>query len=145
MNPTATWITDGTIVQFMPIFGAAIVLTPLPTTISASAVNTAISGKAVCLEGDEKTVASQGCAYIAPPHITPGVATLKIMKLNPDQLSPGSSCEGKKTILQGTMFQAVLEVQTPATIPGVGVPDPLPKHMGGTGKFIPTQFQCGGS
>lgn len=143
MNPNGTWITDGTMVQFMPTFGIAIVLTPIPTTISGSAVNTAISGKPVCLEGDERSVASSGCAYIAPPYTTPGVGTLKIMKLGPDQLSSSSGCEGKKTIVKGTMFQAVLEVQTPATIPGVGVPDPLPKHVGGTGQFIPNQFQCG--
>jgi hypothetical protein len=145
MNPLGTWVTDGTMVQFMPVFGIAVVLTPLPTTISGSAANSTVAGKPICLEGDERDVASSGCAYIAPPYVTPGVGTLKIMQLNADQLSPTSSCEGKKAILKGTMFQAVLEVQTPATIPGLGTPDPMPKHMGGMGQFIPTQFQCGGS
>ena len=97
MNPNGTWITDGTIVQFMPNFGIAIVLTPIPTTISGSAVNTAISGRPVCLEGDERSVASSGCVYIAPPYTTPGVGTLKIMKLAPDQLSSPPAV-GKKTI-----------------------------------------------
>jgi hypothetical protein len=133
-------IKDGDVVVFMPTFGIALV-TPIPTTISASAANTTVAGSAVCLEGDERDVESPGCVYIAPPHVIPGVGTLKIMKLGADQLTRTTTVEGKKVILQGSVFQAIFEVQTPAQVPVVFTPDPVPKYPGGVGMFIPSQFQ----
>ena len=134
-------IKDGDVVVFMPTFGTALV-TPIPTTISSSATNTTVADSPVCLEGDERDVKSSGCAYIAPPFVVPGVGTLKIMQLGADQISQNTTIEGKKTILQGSVFQAIFEVQTPAQVPVGGIPDPVPKYPGGVGMFIPSQLQC---
>ena len=134
-------IKDGDVVVFMPSFGTALV-TPIPTTISSSATSTSVVDTPVCLEGDEREVESPGCAYIAPPFVVPGVGTLKIMKLGADQVSQNATIEGKKVILQGSVFQAVFEVQTPAQIPVACTPDPVPQYPGGVGMFIPSQLQC---
>jgi contractile injection system spike tip protein len=131
-------IVDGDTVSFLPSFGAATVV-PVPTTISSSAATTKVGTKGPCLEGDEKNVQAQGAMYTTATHVTPGTGTLKIDKLNSDQLTTKSTFEGKKVILKGSMFDAVFEVQTPAqTTSSPPVTDPLAKHSGGKGSFVPT-------
>lgn len=133
-------IKDGDVVVFMPNFGTALV-TPIPTKISSSSTSTSVLDGKICLEGDERDVESPGCLYVAPPYLVPGVGTLKIMKLGADQTSKKATIEGKKIILQGSVFQAIFEVQTPAQVPVACTPDPVPQYPGGVGMFIPTQFR----
>lgn len=134
-------IKDNDMVVFMPIYGNAIVV-PIPTTISSSAESTEIGGAAPCLEGDEEDVESQGCVYIAPPYVIPGVGTLKISSLGDDQTTSDTKVEDKKVIIQGSLFQAVFEVQSPAMMPVTFTTDPLSEHSGGVGMFVPTHFQA---
>jgi hypothetical protein len=131
-------IIDGDMVNFLPSFGAATVV-PIPTTISGTASKLKVTGKAASLEGDEKDVKSQGCMYVAPPYVIPGTGTLKIDKLNSDQLTEKTLAEGKKVILKGSQFDAVFEVQSPAQQPTSGppVPDSTSKYSGGKGMFVP--------
>ncbi len=131
-------IVDGDMVNFLPSFGAAVVV-PIPTTIAGTASKTKVTGRPLCLEGDEKDVKSAGCMYVAPPYVIPGSGTLKIDKLNSDQLTEKTKVEGKKVILQGSMFDAVFEVQSPAQQPGSPpVPDSTTKYSGGKGSFVPS-------
>jgi hypothetical protein len=132
-------IVDGDVVNFLPTYGAAVVV-PIPTTISGTATKAKVTGKPACLEGDEKNVQSPGCMYMAGAFVIPGTGTLKIDKLNSDQLTKKLKIEGKKVILHGSMFDAVFEVQSPAQqpTPGGPVPDPAPKYSGGKGMFVPS-------
>lgn len=132
-------IVDGDVVNFLPTYGAAVVV-PIPTTISGTATKAKVTGKPACLEGDEKNVQSPGCMYIAGAFVIPGTGTLKIDKLNGDQLTGKLKIEGKKVILHGSMFDAVFEVQSPAQqpTPGGPVPDSTPKYSGGKGMFVPS-------
>jgi hypothetical protein len=132
-------IVDGDTVNFLPNFGAAVVV-PIPTTIAGTAAKTQVTGKVACLEGDEKNVKSSGCMYIAGAYVIPGTGTLKIDQLNSDQLTQNTKIEGKKVILQGSTFDAVFEVQSPAQQPTSGppVPDSTAKYSGGKGMFVPS-------
>src|SRR2546423_9327879 len=131
-------LVDGDTVNFLPTFGAAVVVA-IPTTIAGTASKTKVTGKPACLEGDEKDVKSQGCMYVAPPYVIPGTGTLKIDKLNSDQLTEKTKIEGKKVILKGSQFDAVFEVQSPAqqpAPPGPPIPDSNTKYSGGKGSFV---------
>lgn len=131
-------IVDGDTVNFLPSFGLATV-TVRPTTISGSAATTTAGGKAPCLEGDEGNVQSTGCSYVTGTHTVPGTGTLKIDKLNTDQLTQTTTIEGKKIILKGSMFDAVFEVAPGGQAKTTSSPpvlDPTPKHSGGKGTFV---------
>lgn len=133
-------IVDGDMVNFLPTYGAAIVV-PIPTTIAGSAEKTNVTGKAACLDGDEADVESPGCMYVAPPYVIPGSGTLKIDKLNSDQLTEKTDIEGKKVIIHGSQFDALFEVQSPAQfITPAGSPqlDSTTKYTGGKGMFVPS-------
>jgi hypothetical protein len=132
-------IVDGDTVTFLPNFGAALVV-PKPTTISSTAATTKVGTKAPCLEGDEGGVESPGCQYSTVAFPTPGSGTLKIEKLNNDQLTTKTTIEGKKVILKGSMFDAVFEVKMKAQLitPTSTTLDTTPKYSGGKGSFVPT-------
>jgi hypothetical protein len=130
-------IVDGDQVMFLPPFGSAIVV-PIPTTITGSGENNATKKKA-CVDGDETSVESAGCMYMAPPYVIPGTGTLKIDKLAGDQLAKKSNSGGKAVMLKGAQFDAVFEVQSPAQMPAPPappVPDSMTKYSGGKGMFI---------
>src|SRR5256885_2886323 len=97
-------IVDGDTVSFLPAFGLAIVTLPpvLNTTISASAATTKVGTKAPCLEGDEKNVQLSGCSYIAGAFSVPGQCTLKIDKLNSDQVTQTTEIDRKSTRLNSS-------------------------------------------
>ena len=133
-------VVDGTMVTFLPMFPPAIV-TPIPTTIKASAKKVKACKKNVCLEGDEKQVKSMGCMYLAPPgYPIPGMGTLKIDALDGAQLTKKVKAEGKPMILKGMFFKAVFEVMMPAMQlppPAMGgAPDSMSKYMNGKGSFM---------
>jgi len=126
-------IDEAATVNFLGAFPPAIV-TVKPGTISSSAATTKITNKGPCLEGDESSVAVMLCEYKAPPFIG-GMGTLKIDKLNGDQLTKTTTVEGKKVILKGSQFDAVFEVTKPAQDPQ-SKPDLTTKYSGGKGSFV---------
>lgn len=133
-------VVDGTMVTFLPMYPPAIV-TPIPTTIKGSAAKIKVTGKKACLKGDEKSVESKGCMYLAPPgYPIPGMGTLKVDKLAPDQLTKKSKGEGKPFILKGMFFDAMFEVMMPAMQlppPAMGgAPDSKMKYQGGKGQLV---------
>lgn len=133
-------IGDQTMVMWpVPVFGPAVV-TPIPTVIKASAAKTKVCKKKVCLKDDEKSVKAMGCMYINPAYPIPGMGTLKVFKLAPNQLTKKVKVEGKPVILKGIMFDAVFEVMMPGMQlppPAMGgAPDSMMKYMGGKGQFV---------
>jgi hypothetical protein len=128
-------ITDGDQAVFTPAFGAAIVVVR-PGRLTGSG-KSALSGKKICVEGDEKKLEVPGCAYVTPQFIIPGTGTLKIAALGADQLTKKSKDEGKAIVLKGSVFTAVFEVQNPAKDPSSPPPkpDPVPKYSG-TGQLV---------
>ena len=130
-------LIDKDIVQFMPAFGAALVVVQ-PGKLKASGEST-FKGKKVGVEGDEKEVEVPGCPYISGAYTVPGTGTLKIAGLNSDQIAQHTQTGGKKMLLKGSSFKAKFEVQTPAQIPPPSsTPDPMTQYTGGTGMFITT-------
>ncbi len=129
-------VTDGDEVIFNPQFGVATVMVK-PGSIKGSG-KTAVSGKKVCLKGDEKQVIVHGCSYTCGSFTVPGTGDLKIHALLGNQLTQKSRSGGKPILLVGTVFQALFEVKSPAQqiVPGSSPqPDPVKIHMGGTGQF----------
>lgn len=138
-------LIDNDIVNFKPNFGAAVV-TVQPGTLKGSGPAT-FSGKTLCVDGDEKNVSVPGCPYIAGPYSIPGVGTLKIDALAPDQKAQKTYTGGKLVLLKGSNFIAKFEVQTPAQqpTPTGPVPDATPLYSGGSGSFATTNTKFQGS
>ncbi len=135
-------IRTGDQVQFMPSFGAAILMAPAMTVITGSAATTSVVGMTPCVEGDEKSVVLPGIPYMSGSFVTPGTCTLTIQSLGPDQTSKKTKIGGKAVILKGTTFQAKMQVMSPAmqpAPPGPPVPDPVAMSVG-TGMFIPSNM-----
>lgn len=128
-------LIDGDIVQFMPTFGAAIVVVK-PGKLKGSGEST-FKGKKVCIEGDEKDVEVPGCPYISGAFSIPGTGTLKISALGGNQKAQHTQTGGKKMLLKGSTFQAKFEVQSPAMMPPpASTSDPMSQYSGGSGMFI---------
>jgi hypothetical protein len=135
-------IRTGDQAQFLPNFGAAILLAPAITTITGSAATVSASKAVVCVDGDEKTVILPGIPYMSGSFVTPGVCTLTIQSLAADQKSTKTKAMGKAVILKGTMFTAKMQVMSPAMMPappGPPVPDPVLTNVG-QGMFITTNM-----
>jgi hypothetical protein len=131
-------IRTGDQVQFMPNFGAAILIAPAMTVIAGSAMTVTASKMAACVEGDEKKVILPGIPYISGSFSIPGTCTLTIQQLGPDQLSKKTKIAGKYAIVKGTTFTAKMQVLSPAmqpNPPAPPIPDPVPMNMG-KGMFI---------
>lgn len=131
-------IRTGDQVQFMPNFGAAILLAPAITVITGSAMTSNAVKMNICVMGDEKKVILPGIPYMSGSFVIPGVCALTIMQLGPDQLSKTVKAGGKFVIIKGTTFTAKMQVVAPAmqpNPPAPPVPDPVPINMG-TGMFI---------
>lgn len=131
-------LIDGDMAVFQPNFGAAVVV-PQPGKIKGSGPATQ-GGKKICIAGDEKSVAVQGCMYMTPQYSIPGSGTLKIDALAGNQQAGKSQTGGKAMLLKGGGFTAKFEVQSPAQqpTPSGPVPDATPVYSGGTGTFIAT-------
>jgi hypothetical protein len=80
--------------------------------------------------------------YMSGPFSIPGVGTLKIASLAPNQKTMKTKHKGKPIIIKGAMFVAKFEVQSPAQQPTAAgpVPDPMPMYSG-QGSFITTNFK----
>lgn len=134
-------LVDGDKVNFLPNFGAAIVV-PMPGTLEGSGP-AMFKGKKVCVEGDEGKVSVSGCTYMTPQYSIPGSGTLKIGSLASDQKAKKTKTGGKAVLLKGQQFTAKFEVQSPAQQPppgpGAPIPDPTAQYSG-NGMFITTNM-----
>ncbi len=128
-------IMDGDQVNFLPVFGSALVSVQ-PGKMIASG-KTTIKGKKVCVDGDESKVEVANCSYVAPPFVIPGTGTLTIKKLAPDQLTQKSKSGNKSIVIKGNMFIAEFKVTAQAKQPPpTNAPDPVPMYPG-QGQLIP--------
>lgn len=127
-------LIQGDLVNFDPAFAAATVVVQ-PGTLAGSGKAT-LTGKKLCVDGDESKVSVAGCAYTSPPFMVPGVGTLKIKQLAPNQKAMKTTSGKKKVLLKGAKFIAVFEVQTKAQLitPSGTQQDPLTQYPG-TGSF----------
>lgn len=129
-----TIIIDGDQVIFESTMGQATVIVK-PGAMKASG-KTTIKGVAVCVDGDEKEVEVPGCNYMTSIHTKLGVGTLKISALGSDQLASKSNSGNKAMILEGSQFDSVFEVDTPAedikpvASGGSPIPDTTPSYSG---------------
>ena len=133
-------IRTGDQAQFNPTFGAAILLAPAIGVITGSAATVTAAKMTACVQGDEATVVVPGIPYMSGSFVTPGVCTLTIQALGPDQTSMKTKIGGKPVIVKGTTFTAKMQVIAPAmqpNPPAPPIPDPVPLNMG-TGMFITT-------
>jgi hypothetical protein len=136
-------LINGDVVNFQPNFGPAVVVVQ-PGTMQASGGAT-LTGQKLCIDGDEKNVSVPGCSYIAGAFATPGMGTLKIQALAPNQKATKTKSNDKPVLLKGGTFIAVFEVQSPAKMPPpAGTPDPLPQYPG-SGSFVTTNTKFRGT
>lgn len=141
-------LIDGDKANFMPNFGAAVVVVQ-PGDLKASGPAT-LNGKKLCVDGDEKQVAVPGCSYVAPPYTIPGTGTLKIAALAGDQKATKTQTGGKLVLLKGSTFTAEFIVDSPAQQPPPGPGSPTPdlppkKKYSGQGTFITTNVKFQGT
>ena len=143
LTPLNSIMLDGDQVIFLPAFPPAMV-TVQPGKLSGSG-KTKIKGKKICLKGDEKKVKVANCMYMTPSFPVPGMGTLTIKKLMPNQLSKKAKHK-KKILLKGTQFQAEFKVDQKAQLitPGGPVQDPMPQYMG-FGMLMPSNSTTLGS
>jgi hypothetical protein len=128
-------LIDGDKAIFSPSFGTATVIVQ-PGTLIASGPAT-VSGKKVCVAGDEKSVSVAGCSYTTTSHPIPGIGALEIASLAADQTAGKTRSGGILVMLVGSSFTARFVVQSPAQQPtSTGpVPDPTPRYAG-SGSFL---------
>lgn len=128
-------VVDSDTVQFEASCGAATV-TVAPGTITGSGSKLKVSGKTVCIEGDESSVEVSGCAYVAGSYSVPGVGKLTVDSLASNQKAQKLIVGGKKVILVGSNFNGKFTVMTPAqTTSSPPTPDPNPEYSG-SGSFV---------
>lgn len=139
-------LIDGDKVNFLPTFGAAMVVVQ-PGTLTGSGPAT-LKGKKICVDGDEKNVAVAGCTYMTPQYSIPGTGTLKIAALAGNQKATKTQTGGKAVLLKGGNFTAKFEVQNPAKQPPPGpgspIPDATPQYSG-QGMFVSTNIKFQGA
>ncbi len=137
-------LLDGDTVNFMPNFGIAVVVVQ-PGKLKGSGPAT-ISGKKICVDGDEKSVSVPNCIYMTSQYSIPGTGTLKIAALAKNQRAKKTKTGGELALLKGSTFTAKFEVQNPAKQPTSNVPVPdTTLHYSGNGSFITTNMKCQGS
>jgi len=130
-------IINGDQAIFDPSFAPATVMAP-PGIITGSAKGS-VNNLTACVEGDESSVVVSGAVYFTPSFPIPGVGTLTIESLGPDQKAGMGKSADRALILRGTKFRARFQVAAPAQVPTAGgpAPDPTPVYSG-TGSFITT-------
>jgi hypothetical protein len=113
-----------------------------PIPLVGSSTTMSVMGVPACLKGDELPVeVSTPLPYTAPPFVTPGMGTLKIILL-PDNLTVRTKNQAE-IILKGATFPVMFEVSTPAMMPTPAgpVPDPVAVKPG-TAQFITTDVRA---
>jgi hypothetical protein len=134
-------IINGDQAIFDPAFPPATVMAP-PGIITGTAMEK-VTGLIACADGDEASVVVAGAAYFTPSFPIPGVGTVTIESLAPDQKAQKGKSGGRFLILRGSKFRARFQVSAPAQIITAGgpVPDPNPIYSG-TGSFITTNTRA---
>jgi len=137
-------IKTGDLATFNPAFGTATVVV-VPGNMSGTA-QFKVDGSIACVQGDEAKVSVPGCSYVAPPFTIPGVGTLTIQTLGPDQTGKKTNSSQKAVILKGSTFTAQFTVSLPAGMPTPSGPnpDPVPQYTG-TGQFVTTNVRDKGA
>jgi hypothetical protein len=139
-------LIEGDIVAFDPVFGLATVVV-MPGQLAGHGA-AMVQGKKMSVLGDEKEVSVAGCNYITAIHTIPGVGTLTINSLTPDQIAQKTYTADKNVLLKGSQFIAKFSVQAPAQQPPPGPSPPIPDttfEYVGTGRFINTNVSVQGS
>jgi hypothetical protein len=128
-------VVDGDTVEFESSFGSATVVVA-PGKITGSGSKLKVSGKAVCIEGDESSAQVSGCAYTTLTYTVSGLGTFTIDSLGSDQKAQKLIIDGKKAIRVGSKFNAKFAVETPAkTPPPPSTPDSTLEYSG-SGSFV---------
>lgn len=127
--------------MFQPSFGQATVVVQ-PGTLMGSG-KSKVTGKIVCVDGDEMKVTVPGCNYIAGPYSIPGTGTLFIKALAGDQKAKKTKSGGKPVLLKGSQFDAKFMVLVPAMQPSAPspIPDTTLQYMG-KGSFQTTNTKA---
>ena len=122
--------------MFDPEFDGAMVMAPPGVLIGTGLAN--IEMMPVCVEGDQEMVMVP-CTYLADGFEIPGAGMCIILELGPEQIAETTQSEDLPVLLEGAVFQALMQVLVPCTqIDGpVVVPDPVPEYPG-EGFFITT-------
>jgi Contractile injection system spike tip protein len=130
--------------MFNPNFGQAIVVVRPGDLLGSGQAK--ISGKLVCIDGDEKKVIVVGCTYMTPQYSIPGVGMLSIQSLAGNQKAKKTKSGGKPVLLKGASFQAKFQVMVPAQQPSAPspIPDVTPQYAG-TGSFMTTNLKVKGT
>lgn len=125
---------------FQPAFGnASVVVAPGLLAATGGATK---GGMKLCVSGDELLVMVPGCSYTAGSYSVPGVGTLMIQSLAPDQLAVKTKSAGRPVLLRGSTFTAAFLVQMPAqdVSSSVSIPDSTPQYTG-SGSFVTSNLQ----
>lgn len=139
-------LLQGDQAQFQANFGLAMVVVR-PGFLVASGPTT-LTGKRLCVEGDEKNLRVPACMYTTAVHTIPGAGTLGISALGSDQTAKKTRSGKKAVLLKGGIFTAKFEVTTPAQQPPPGpgspIPDSTPSYIG-QGSFTTSNSKFQGS
>lgn len=136
-------IIDGDYAFFQPSFTPAMVVVR-PGNIVGTGIST-ITGKPICVEGDESSVEVPGCMYTAGAFSIPGTGTLKIKALDASQVAKKYTSGGTPVILKGKDFVAEFEVVAQAKQPPPANSPDTTKKYEGKGKFITTNVKHKGA
>jgi hypothetical protein len=108
-------------------------LAPVPMVGTATQV--LVSGTVACVLGDQVPPSVRGpLPYTEPPFVLPGTGTLEI-DLPPANHTNPTNNGGTLIIIKGGTFPVRFNVQSPASDPSTGAPDPVPVKVG-TAQFI---------
>ena len=131
-------LKTGDLAFFDPEFDGAMVTAPPGVLIGTGLAN--IELMPVCVEGDQETVIVP-CVYLADGFETPGAGLCMILELGPDQIAETTQSEDLPVLLEGSVFEAIMQVIVPCTqIDGpVVIPDPVPEYPG-EGFFVTTNI-----
>lgn len=95
--------------------------------------------KAVCVDGDERTIMVSGVPYTTSTHTIPGTGSLMIQALDPAQKSTKAKSGGKPVLVAKGKFTVKFMVMVPAQQPST--PNPIPDttlNYVGKGEFETT-------
>ncbi|MBO1351120.1 MAG: hypothetical protein EBE86_028835 [Hormoscilla sp. GUM202] len=126
-------LITGDIAVYDTLFAPATVLSVQPGILVGTGTSQ-VSGKFVCVEGDEKTATLIGCAYKTEAFPTMGAGTLEILSLGGDQKAIKTKSNGKHVLLKGKIFSAKFTVTKKAQSADGLVIDPVPIYFG-QGRF----------
>ena len=128
-------VVNGDQVTFLPVFGAAFLISPPPGQIEGTG-ETVIGGEKVCIEGDEASVKVENVPYAAPPYVG-GMGTIVIDSLDSSQFTEVMTSGGKPMVLMGkpTMIKAIFKVKV-GGFDTQGVQDQTKEYPNGMGTFI---------